>query len=109
MISYQLFSLTGFVLFAAGIHGVIEQAHLVRKIMAINIMGGGVFLFLIATAWRDGPARPDPVPHAMVLTGIVVAVGATAFALALVRRLDRDTGRVSLDEQPVEGTRDGER
>jgi len=30
----------------------------------------------------------DPVPHALVLTGIVVAVSATAMALALGRRLE---------------------
>jgi len=30
---------------------------------------------------------PDPVPHALVLTGIVVAFSATALALALGRRL----------------------
>ena len=29
----------------------------------------------------------DPVPHALVLTGIVVAVSATAMALALGKRL----------------------
>jgi multicomponent Na+:H+ antiporter subunit C len=30
---------------------------------------------------------PDPVPHALVLTGIVVASSATALALALGKRL----------------------
>jgi multicomponent Na+:H+ antiporter subunit C len=45
-------------------------------------MGTGVFMVLVATAVSDGRVA-DPVPHAMVLTGIVVAVSATAFSLAL--------------------------
>jgi len=39
----------------------------------------------VGLAQRDGGV--DPVPQAMVLTGIVVAVAATALALALARRL----------------------
>jgi len=50
-------------------------------------MGAGVFMLLIAVAYRGPGLPPDPVPHALVLTGIVVAVSATALALALVRRL----------------------
>ena len=45
----------------------------------------GVFMMLVALASRTTgiATRPDPVPHAMVLTGIVVAVSATALGLAL--------------------------
>jgi multicomponent Na+:H+ antiporter subunit C len=42
---------------------------------------------LIAAAYRGLFQVPDPVPHALVLTGIVVAFSATALALALGRRL----------------------
>jgi len=38
----------------------------------------------------------DPLPHAMVLTGIVVAVSATALAFALLRRYYRETGSTQL-------------
>jgi multicomponent Na+:H+ antiporter subunit C len=38
----------------------------------------------------------------MVLTGVVVAISATALALALIRRLYRETGRVTLP--PTDGT-----
>ena len=66
------------------------QPALLRKVLALNVMGSGVFLLLIAAAYRGPDAAPDPVPHALVLTGIVVAVSATALALALGRRLRRD-------------------
>lgn len=52
-------------------------------------MGGGVFHVLVAVAYRGLDTAPDPVPQALVLTGIVVAVSATAFALALGQRLER--------------------
>jgi multicomponent Na+:H+ antiporter subunit C len=64
---------------------------LLRKLIALNIMGAGVFHVLIAVAYRGDIAPPDPVPHALVLTGIVVAVSATALALILGARLqDKD-------------------
>lgn len=86
--------MTGTALFVAGIAGLILQAHLLRKIISFNIMGSGVFLALLGLAQRDG--APDPVPQAMVLTGIVVSIAATALALALARRLLNLTGRMHL-------------
>ena len=80
------FALAGVVLFALGLHALLVRARLLRKVLAVNVAGTGVFLLLVAVAHRgDGP--PDPVPHALVLTGIVVAVSATALALALIRHL----------------------
>jgi multicomponent Na+:H+ antiporter subunit C len=46
-------------------------------------------MLLIAIAHRAASPLPDPVPHAMVLTGILVAVSATALALVLINRLGR--------------------
>ena len=51
---------------------------------------------LVGLAQRSGLA--DPVPQAMVLTGIVVSVAATALALALARRLHKLTGAHTLPE-----------
>lgn len=101
MSPFQLYALTGVMLFGIGIHALIIHAHLIRKILAINIMGSGVFLLLVAVALRGSDAMPDPVPHAMVLTGIVVAVSATALMLTLVRRIHHETGRPSLPEDEL--------
>lgn len=79
-----LYALAGCALFAMGAAGAALLAHLVRRILAFNLMGNGAFLVLVGLAQRDGSV--DPVPQAMVLTGIVVAVAATALALALARR-----------------------
>jgi multicomponent Na+:H+ antiporter subunit C len=81
------YGLIGVSLFAVGLYGLIAAEHLLRKVLAVNVMGSAVFLLLVASAYRSPGLWPDPVPHAMVLTGIVVAVSATAVALALIRRL----------------------
>lgn len=45
----------------------------------------GVFSLLITIAHSEG-SQFDPVPHAMVLTGIVVAVSATGFCLNIIKK-----------------------
>lgn len=95
MTTTLIYTLCGLALFVVSVCGFLVRRHLVRRILAINVMGGGVFLVFGAMAVRDGAV--DPVPQALVITGIVVAVATTALALALVLRLFRETGRVTLD------------
>lgn len=84
-----LFSVTAVLLFGLGLYGFFVYSHILRKILALNIMGNAVFLLLVALAARH-PDRIDPVLHALVLTGIVIAISATAFALTLARRCYRE-------------------
>ena len=86
------YAATGVLLFALGAGGTLLLRHLLRRILAFNVMGSGVFLVMVGFAQRAGV--PDPVPQAMVLTGIVVAVAATALAIALLRRLASSPGTV---------------
>jgi multicomponent Na+:H+ antiporter subunit C len=90
------YALTGAALFALGLFGFLVRRHLVRRIIALNVMGSGAFLVFLGMAGR-GVAAADPVPQALVITGIVVAVAATALALAVLVRLHRETGRLTLD------------
>ena len=92
-----VFALVGVGLFALGLFALIVNAHLLRKIIAINVMGSGVFMILVALAKRSAEA-PDPVPHAMVITGIVVAVSGTALALTLMLKLTAASGHASLTD-----------
>ena len=89
-----LFLVTGVVVVLVGLVGLVAAADLVRRVLALNVTGSGVFLVFVTVAWRSNPGSPDPVPHALVLTGIVVAVSVTAVALALARRVEE------LDEPP---------
>lgn len=91
----SLWLVTAAILIATGVFGVLVAEHLLRKILALNLLGVAIFLMMIKLGGRAGV--PDPITQAMVLTGIVVAVSATAFALALMVALYRRTGQLSLD------------
>lgn len=101
MTTGMVFACAGAALFVLGAGGVLLLEHLLRRILAFNLMGSGAFLVLVGLAQRDGVI--DPVPQAMVLTGIVVAVAATALALALLRRLHALDGRSNLSSTNSDG------
>lgn len=82
-----VYAIAGVLLLAGGLRGALLQRALLGRVLAINVCGAGVFLVLVAAAYRGSNRAPDPVPHALVLTGIVVAISATGLALALGRRL----------------------
>lgn len=96
MSQFVLYALASMVLFSLSLYAFITYAHLVRKILALNVMSSAVFLLLINIAQRNRDGVPDPVPQAMVLTGIVVAVSASGFALALARRIYSTLGTTTL-------------
>lgn len=97
MTSAHLFAFSGVALLGAGLLGVLAHRHLVRRVVGLNLAGSGVFLVIVALARRSDP--PDPVPHALVLTGLVVGLSATALALALAVRLHRETGAARVPEE----------
>jgi len=90
-----------------GVYGVLASNHLLRKLMAMNIMQVGVIVFFIALAAKSGATAPvvvdvnqsiqasgyvNPLPHALMLTAIVVSVSTTGVALALLIRIQRRYG-----------------
>jgi multicomponent Na+:H+ antiporter subunit C len=81
-----------------GLYGVIVNPQPLRKILAFNLLGSGVFLLFGVVARRGAAAgfSGDPVPQALVITGIVVAFSATALAVALLLQLYHATGSASL-------------
>ena len=94
-----LAGLTGAALVGFGLYGLLTDPHPLRKILAFNILGSGVFLMFGIIARKGAAAgfAADPVPQAMVITGIVVAFAASALAVALVLRLFSETGQVTLN------------
>jgi multicomponent Na+:H+ antiporter subunit C len=98
MSAATVFGLCAAALVGLGLFGVLVDPHPLRKIVAFNLLGGGVFLIFGIIARRGAAAgfASDPVPQALVITGIVVAFAATALAAALVLRLVDETGRVTL-------------
>lgn len=82
-----IYGLSGLGLFVIGLYGALMPRGLLARILAVNVSSAGVFLMLVALAYRGADQLPDPLPHALVLTGLVVAISATALALVLDRRL----------------------
>jgi multicomponent Na+:H+ antiporter subunit C len=111
MNAVTLAGLGGAVLVGLGLFGLVSNPHLLLKFVAFNVMGGGVFLIFGAVAHRGAAAGlgADPVPQALVITGIVVAFSATALAVALLLRLFKETGRPFLEDAPVAETSETDR
>jgi multicomponent Na+:H+ antiporter subunit C len=57
-------------------------------VLSINIMGIGIFMLLVATS-AMAPGLIDPIPQAMVLTGIVVAAAGSALMLQLAIQIEQ--------------------
>jgi multicomponent Na+:H+ antiporter subunit C len=106
MNAIMLFGLCGPVLVALGLFGLITNPQPLRKILAFNLLGTGTFLLFGVIARRGAAAGlgGDPVPQALVITGIVVAFAATALAIALLLRLFQETGQATLDSGDPNGT-----
>jgi len=100
-----LFALCACALVGIGLYGLIVQPHPLRKLVAFNIMGSGVFVLFGALAKRGAAAgmAADPVPQALLITAIVVAFAATAVTVALLLRLIESTDTASLANQPPSG------
>ena len=105
------FEATAMILFAIGLVTLLLQKNLIKKIIGLNIMDTAIFLFLTARGYIAGRGAPiivdgivspgvyvNPLPSALVLTGIVVAVSITAFALALSVKLYEYYGTLDMDK-----------
>jgi multicomponent Na+:H+ antiporter subunit C len=98
-----LYGLCASGLVAIGLYGLVLHPSPLRKVIAFNLLGSGTFL-LFGIAARRGAAAgflADPVPQAMVITGIVVAFASTALAVALLLRL-QETGESSIEPTAAE-------
>jgi multicomponent Na+:H+ antiporter subunit C len=98
MSAATLYGSCGAILVGLGLFGLIVHPQPLRKILAFNLIGAGVFLLFGAVARRGAAAGfgGDPVPQALVITGIVVAFSATALAVTLLQRLFQQSGQATL-------------
>src|SRR5262249_39103542 len=85
MRSAELFGISGAAAVGLGLYGLVVNPNPLRKILAFDLLGGGVFLLFAVVARRGAAADfgGDPVPQALIITGLVVAFAATALAVAL--------------------------
>ncbi len=91
-----------------GFYAMIAKENLIKKIVGMNIFQTAVFLFYVSIAKVKGGTAPiewakavlydNPLPHTLMLTGIVVSVSTTAVALALIIRIYKAYGTIEEDK-----------
>jgi len=105
---------TALILFGIGLATLLWEKNLIKKIIGFNIMETSIFLFLTAKGYIAGRGAPiitdgitdveyyiNPLPSAIVLTGIVIAVSITAFMLALCLKIYDIYGTLDMDKITV--------
>ena len=89
-----ILAIAGGVLIAAGVYLLLERS-LMRILAGVMLAGNGVNLLFLVAAGPAGLAPivgepqeriADPLPHAMVLTAIVITLATSAFLLAMSYR-----------------------
>lgn len=89
-----LFALTGLLVMSLGLWAFAAQRHLLRRLLAFNLIGSGVFLLLAALA------RPDHAVRALILIGLTVGLLGSVLGATLLLRLHALTGHISLAAHP---------
>lgn len=106
-------------LLVVGLYGMMVSPNYMRKLIAMNVFQVAVIVFFLTTAQKRGADAPilpgghhadpsvpvavadyvNPLPHALMLTAIVVSVSTAGLALALLIRIHRRYG--TLEERTV--------
>lgn len=99
------------ILFFLGVYGMVLAKNYMKKLMAMNVMQVAVIYFYLCFAQKDGGIIPilngvttdpnayiNPLPHGLMLTAIVVSLGTTGVALALLMRIKELYGSVEETE-----------
>lgn len=100
------------VLFFLGMYGMIISKNYMKKLMSMNVMQVAVIYFFLSLAQKEGGTVPvfdpamteaiqyvNPLPHALMLTAIVVSLGTTGVAIALMIRIQETYH--SLEEEDI--------
>ena len=98
-------------LFVIGFANLLLQKNLIKKIIGMNFIDTGTYLFLAEKGYISGRVVPiivdgvqdaekyiNPIPSGLVLTGIVVSVSVTALMLSLTIRLYQRYHTLDMDE-----------
>ncbi len=97
-------------LIVVGLYGMLVKRNLVKKLIGLNIMQTAIILLFISMSVRPGGTVPiiekgvadavymSPLPHVLMLTAIVVMVGTSGVAFALLIRIYDRFGTLEEDE-----------
>ena len=99
------------ILFGISIYGMIVCGNYLKKLMCMNMMQVAIIFFFLTFGQKEGATLPvamnqissvdayiNPLPHALMLTAIVVRLGTTGVGLALLMRIKDIYGTIEEDE-----------
>ena len=98
-------------LFFIGLFGLLTHRHILRIFISVSIMEFAIFLFFIGNTFDktftapilgDGHvafvAMNDPIPHALVLTAIVIGMAVFALGVSFAIEYYKLTGRTDIND-----------
>jgi multicomponent Na+:H+ antiporter subunit C len=116
--NYPYWVATG--LLALGLYVMIAHRNLLKKFVGMTIFQTAIILFFLALSVKRHASLPivtgpvtdarlyaNPLPHALMLTAIVVAVATAGVALAILIRLHAAHGTLEEDELVARVAGDG--
>ncbi len=96
---YLLFVLVSMV----GVYLMMSRRTLLKAVVGLYLFQTAAVLFYISLSYREGGTVPitdyglpqhNALPHAMMLTAIVVGVATMGLAMAMLRRIQAETGSI---------------
>jgi multisubunit Na+/H+ antiporter MnhC subunit len=111
VLEYGVFG-ASILLILIGLYAVLTKRSLIKIVIGLSIIDGGIHLLLITIGYLKEGTAPifskgfenvaakmvDPVPQALVLTAIVIGFAVTAVALSLIIRLYKHHQTLEIDE-----------
>ena len=104
------------ILMAVGVYGMISCGNYMKKLICMNIMQVAIIFFFLTFGQKDQATLPvlledvfgsdsyiNPLPHALMLTAIVVSLGTTGVGLALRMKIKEIYG--TIEEEEITGKR----
>ncbi len=96
-------------IFLLGFYAILVKKSLIKMVIGLNIMEGAIFYWFIAITDRGGIIPivqstqvafnlNDPIPQALILTGIVIGASTSAFLLTLIIELNKFTDSTNPDQ-----------
>ncbi len=99
------------ILFFLGVYGMVLSKNYMKKLMAMNVMQVAVIFLYLCFSQKEGAMIPilvpgnvdpasyiNPLPQALMLTAIVVSMGTTGVAIALLLRIKESFGSIEEGE-----------
>ncbi len=109
---HNVITIGSFIILSIGLIGALSKKNLFKIFLSLSIAEAGLFIYFIGSHFEVGKVAPilgagvekfsesmvDPVPQAMILTTIVIAIAILALAMAFVVNYYKLSGHIEIDK-----------